>query len=172
MFTASKEAVVEASPQSLFDVVADLARHPDLAGSGEVLRVRQLTDGPVGVGTRFEADEDIPLALGRWSPTSSKLVAKSEVLEYDPPRTFSWKSAPQGQKPPRQLQWWFRLSPEDRSTRVVHEVKADFGPMKNLVTKIFLALGRRKAIERGMEQTLDNLRQMVDEHPADSPDGR
>lgn len=168
---ASKETVVEASLQSVFDVVTDLTRHPDLAGSGEVLRVRKQTKGPIGVGTRFEADEDIPVVVGRWSPTSSKLVAESEVLEYDPPHTFTWKSAPQGQEP-RKLQWWFRLSPDGRSTRVVHEVEVDFGPMKNLITKVFLALGRRKAIERGMEQTLNNLRQMVNEHPADSPGGR
>jgi hypothetical protein len=55
---------------------------------------------------------------------------------------------------------------------VVHEVEVDFGPMMNLVMKVFLALGRRKAIERGMEQTLDNLRQIVNERPADSTGGR
>lgn len=41
--------------------MADLNRHAELAGSGEVLKVRQLSDGPIGVGTRFEADEDIKL---------------------------------------------------------------------------------------------------------------
>lgn len=154
-----KETVVEASPQAVFDIVADLTRHPELAGSGEVLSVRKVTEGPVDVGTRFQAREDVPHDLGRWSH-HRKFVSESEVLVCDPPHTFSWRSAPPGPKP-RRLQWWFRLSPEGRFTRVVHEMEMDLGPVVNFVFRAPFRWTRARRIEKGMERTLDNLRRTV-----------
>ena len=156
-----KQTGVQASPREVFDLVSDLSRHAELAGSGEVQRVRKLTEGPVSVGTRFEADEDIPLRKGNVK--RRRFVAHSEVLEYDPPRVISWKSTPPGGGKPPLIQWWFRLSPEGRSTRVVHELKitADgAGPVTRFIMGNLARLLRKGPIERGMEQTLANLRQM------------
>lgn len=154
-----KETVVDASPQAVFDIVADPTRHPELAGSGEVLDVQKLTEGPVTVGTRFQAREELSFDVGRWTP-HRRFVAESEVLVHEPASTFSWRSDPPGRKP-RKLQWWFRLSPEGRSTRVVHELELDAGPVANLVLKAPYRWTRARRIEQGMERTLENLRRMV-----------
>ena len=155
-----KETVVEAPPEVIFDVIADFTRHPQLAGSGEVLDVEMVTEGPVAVGTRFEAREDIPVDVAKRT-LHRRFVAESEVLEHDPPHPLSWRSVPAGKKPPPKLQWWFRLSPESGGTRVVHEVQMDFGRLANLVLRAPFRRWRQGAIEQGMERTLDNLAQMV-----------
>ncbi len=76
-FVCRRELLIVAPPQVVFDILADLSRHGTLAGSGEVLRIRKLTEGPVGVGTRFEADEDI-----RMGPARSRFLSTSEVGVY------------------------------------------------------------------------------------------
>lgn len=165
-----KETVVEAPPEAVFDLVADPTRHPELAGSGEVLDVHLETEGPVAIGTRFEAREDIPVDVAKRT-FHRRFVAESEVLVHNPPHTFSWRSAPAGKKPPRKLQWWFRLSPEGGSTRVVHELEIDFGPMMNLVLKAPFRRWREGTVERGMERTLDNLRRMAEHDTETYPGG-
>ncbi len=57
----SKEIVINASPEAVFGIVSDLTRHKELAGSGELVKVRQLTSGPTGLGSMIEADEHIML---------------------------------------------------------------------------------------------------------------
>jgi ribosome-associated toxin RatA of RatAB toxin-antitoxin module len=59
MYSARRQVLVSAPPDVVFRIVSDIERHPQLAGSGEVLRLRKVTEGPVRMGTRFEADEDI-----------------------------------------------------------------------------------------------------------------
>lgn len=160
LFQARKEALVNAPAQVIFDIVGDVSRHNELAGSGEVLRVRKLTEGPLGVGTRFEADEDIRMRPGRM-----KFVSTSEIVTYDPPNAVSWTSAPPTMKP-RRIQWWFRLTPEDGSTRVVHEVEVDMSPLMNLLMKPTYAFMRGGLLAQGMEKTLENLRQLAEQRAA------
>jgi hypothetical protein len=152
------DTLIDASRQTIFDLVGDVSRHSELAGSGEVLRVRVLTPGPVRLGTRFEADEDIPMG-----PPHQRFVATSEVVAYDPPHVVAWTSAPPLRPRARRIQWWFRLSPEAGGTRVVHEVEVDFNPLMNVVFKLPYRLLRGNRIERGMERTLANLRQLAGE---------
>ena len=60
-FHAVKEVVVNASPEAVFGIVSDFSKHRELAGSGELVNVRLLTQGPTDVGTTIEADESIGL---------------------------------------------------------------------------------------------------------------
>ncbi len=67
-FQVSKSITINAPPEKLYDIVAGVTRHTELAGSGEILSVRNLTSGPVRLGTTFEADEKVFMAGGRaWS---------------------------------------------------------------------------------------------------------
>jgi uncharacterized protein YndB with AHSA1/START domain len=157
VFRARKETLVKAPPDVVFGLVGDISRHPELAGSGEVLRIRKLTEGPVGVGARFEADEDIRVGNGR-----QKFVATSTVVEYDPPRVISWIPVPPIRPTPRRIQWWFRLTPEGAGTRVVHEVEVDLGGLLNLVMKLPYARMRGRYVAEGMDKTLANLRRLVE----------
>ena len=162
MFAAKREIVIKASPEKIFGIVSDLTRHAELAGSKEVLKIRVLTKGPVGAGTRFEADEDIrePKIM------KTKFVAQSEVTACDPPKRFAWYSTPPG-KPKMRVSWQYALEPRDGGTRVVQSVKAR---MTNPLVHIFMgvpmmpmyALTRGKVVTRGMAQTLENLKRAAE----------
>src|SRR5207249_4275196 len=110
-FDHREEMTVHADPERVFAIVGDLAGHARLAGSGEVKTLRQVGDGPVGKGARFEADEEIRV-MGR----TQKMTASSEVVEYEPPNVVSWTSMPSVPPKPRRIQWWFRLTPAGENT--------------------------------------------------------
>jgi uncharacterized protein YndB with AHSA1/START domain len=155
MYRARQETVIDAPPEPVYALVSDVARHAELAGSGEVLRIRVLTDGPVRVGTRFQADEAIPLAGQR-----ARFASTSVVVEHDPPRVFSWTVRPATGLRPRRIQWWFRLSPEGAGTRLAHEVEVDAWLLGPLLRRPFAAV-RGQALEGGMARTLENLRRLA-----------
>ena len=161
MFQARQENLIKAPAQVIFDIVSDVSRHNELAGSGEVLRIRKITEGPVAVGTRFEADEDIAVA-----GIHQKFVATSEVVTYDPPNVISWTSMPSISPKPKRIQWWFRLTPQAGDTRVVEELQVHFGLVMNLLMKLPYRSMRGGRIARGMEKTLENLRQLAEQRAA------
>jgi hypothetical protein len=156
-FRNREETTVPAAPDAVFAIVGNVSRHVTLSGSGEVKALRQVGEGPVDVGTRFEADEEIRV-MGR----TTKMIASSEIVEFDPPNVVSWTSMPSVPPKPRRIQWWFRLTPEGTGTRVVHECEVDFGPAANLMVRLPYALMRGGAVKRGMRKTLDNLRTSAD----------
>jgi hypothetical protein len=153
-FKHREETIVNADPAAIFATVSNLREHAGLAGSGEVKAVRQVGDEPLGVGARFEADEVITV-MGR----TTTMTAASEIVEYQPPNVVSWTSMPSVPPKPRRIQWWFRLTPVDGGTKVVHECEVDFGPIANVMLRGPYALMRGGAVKRGMRQTLLNLRQ-------------
>ena len=63
-FRNREVATLKASPEAVFALVSDLSGHAELAGSGEVKSLRRIGDGPLGVGAKFEADEEIRM-MGR-----------------------------------------------------------------------------------------------------------
>lgn len=160
-FKAHREITINAPPQVIFDIVGDISRHHELAGSGEVLRIRRTTEGPVRVGTQFEADEDIPMG-----PTRMKFISTSQIVTYDPPSVLSWTSMPTSGPKAKRIQWWFRLTPQDGNTRVVQVVEVDFGTVSNFLMKLPYQVMRGGRLARGVEKTLQNLKQLAEKGAA------
>jgi len=149
----SKDIVINASPDAVFDVVGDLARHRDLADSGELVAVRQMTDGPTQLGSVIEANEALEVGGQRM-----EFAARSFVVTFDPPRTISWVAAPP--VPIGHIQWWFHLTPEPSGTRVVNEVEVDLGEEGRAMfggVDGYLTV-RAPDVAKGMAQTLQNLK--------------
>ncbi len=156
----AEERYVDVPPEAVFAIVGDVASHATLAGSGEVKSVRVLTDGPIRVGTEFEADEEI-----KFGPSMQRFVAQSVIRDYVPGRVISWTSVPPGRPQPRRIQWWYELEPEGPGTRVRERVEVDMGPISNVVLKPIYLLLRAGAIKTGMARTLDNLaRRLTEQH--------
>ena len=160
MFGCTRETVIPASPERVFEILADVERHSELAGSGEPEAIRLLTEGPVRVGTRFEADENImkPRFMRR------RFVAQSEVTRFEPPRLIEWRSVPPT-SPAASTIWTYSLSPEGDGTRVHQQcwVRMD-NPVLELLMLPFAPLNRftrGKVVARGMEGTLANLTRMA-----------
>jgi len=161
-FAYSTEAVINAAPQAIFDIVSDPSRHVELAGSGELNTVTQAPTGPVGIGTHIAAEETVKFADGGCL----EVIADSVVVTYNPPSAFSWIVNPMLADQMRRVQWWFHLSPQSSGTKVVHEMEVDFGELHDPVLiglRDNFEQVRAGVVRAGMVKTLENLKRMVEQ---------
>ena len=151
-FECRLETVVNASPEAVFGIVSDLTRHKELAGSGELVKVRKLTEGPTGLGSMIEADERIELG-----DQVMEFPAKSVVVAYEAPKVISWMPSPP--VPTRRVQWWFRLAPEGQGTKLMHEVEVDLGDAADMFGGLDAYKKTRGVdVANGMGKTLQNVK--------------
>jgi uncharacterized protein YndB with AHSA1/START domain len=156
-FSYSAEISINASPQKIFDIVSDPARHAELAGSNELNTVRKEPSGPVGLGTHILAEETVVMADG----TTMDLTADSIVVTMDAPKSFSWVVNPSLPQQIRRMQWWFNITPEGEGAKVSHEVEVDWG---NITHEMLVGLRdnyeavRAGVVRAGMDQTVVNLK--------------
>ena len=159
-FAYRTEATINASPQAIFGIVSNPAKHVELAGSGELNKVGQQPAGAVGVGTHLPAEETVKMADG----SSMDLTADSVVVTYDAPNSFSWIVNPALPEQVRRIQWWFRMSAQGSGTKVVHEVEVDWGDLQNDMLKGLrdnYEQVRAGIVRTGMGKTLENLKRMA-----------
>jgi len=159
-FSYSTEVTINASPQAIFDIVSNPARHVELAGSGELNMIRQEPAGPVGTGTHIIAEENVKMADG----SGMDVTADSVVVTCDPPNCFSFIVNPAFGEQIRRIQWWFRMSPQGGGTRVVHEVEVDWGDIQGEMLKGLIdnyEQVRAGVVRNGMDKTLENLKRMA-----------
>jgi uncharacterized protein YndB with AHSA1/START domain len=109
-FVLTVERMIQASPEVIFDVLADPAKHPLIDGSGMLQ------------GAREEAPQR--LALGMTFGMSMKLGVPystvSTVVEFEENRLIAWKTGPKG-KLERFVAgriWRYELEPRDSGTLV------------------------------------------------------
>ena len=164
-FSYSSEITINATPEKIFEIVSDPAKHAALAGSNELKKITQQPSGPVGTGTHILAEETVMMADG----TGMDLTADSIVVTFDAPKSFSWIVNPALPEQVRRMQWWFRMTPDGDGTKVVHEVEVDWG---DLTHEMLVGLRdnyeqiRAGVVRTGMDQTVVNLKNI-----AESSDG-
>ena len=160
-FACKTDALIDASPQVVFDIISDPSRHVELAGSGELNKLEQDPPGPIEPGTRLHAEETLMLADG----SSLDVTSDSVVVSCHPSTTLSWIVSPALPDRFRRVQWWFHLVPEGSATRVTHEVELDIGDLHD---PLLISLRedfdnvRGSVIRAGMEKTLHNLKRMAE----------
>ena len=90
-FSHSPEILINASLQAIFDIVSNPDNHIELTGSDELNTMTQKPPGPVGLGTRFIAEETVVMGNG----STKTLTGESIVVSYESPNSFSWVVVPQ-----------------------------------------------------------------------------
>ncbi len=144
---------IDASPARVFEVLGDLGSSVDWAGSGHIRSIDKMTDGPIGVGTKYRSSEKITMSYG----------ANTEILAYEPSQHIMWISKPVGEHVPYH-RWAFWLVPEEGGTRVLHSVRAarSRGPM-GLVQRLgFFFTKPATTIPPGMDRTLQNVKRLAE----------
>jgi hypothetical protein len=135
-YLVSESKVIAADPQSLFDIVADPAMHPQMDGSGSVKATRAGGPQRLSLGAKFSMD----MKLG----ASYKIM--NTVVEFDEPKQLAWRHF-------NGHVWRYLFEPVDGGTKVTEQW--DARPAKN---RIFLRLvgfpGRNR---KGIKATLDRL---------------
>ncbi|GAC1470684.1 MAG: hypothetical protein PVSMB7_21720 [Chloroflexota bacterium] len=149
MFVYEASTHIDAPPERVWEIVGDLGRSHEWAGSGQVKSVTKSTDGPVGVGTKYVAQEKILIPF----------KAESVVVGLEPNRWIAWTSVPVGPKitPHR---WSFVLTPEDGGTRLTHQVRAARASgFPRLIQAVMVNLsGGTEPIRKGMDTTMSNVK--------------
>ena len=151
MYQHEERRHIDAAPEELFAVLSDVEHHDARAGSGEVKQVRVLTDGAVGAGTEWEADEEVRFGNGTQSFT-----ARSRMVDFAPPYALAWTSTPPGKPTPKRIEWSWHLEPSPAGgTDVVERIEVDMGAVLNVAMKGLYARKRGDYVADGMRRTLD-----------------
>ena len=144
---------INAPPEQLYDIIADVTRMPEL--SPEILRC-EWRDGAAKAapGARFKATNKVRIT---WSN-------KPVITVADRGREIAWARTEVGGGT---VEWRYRFEPEGSGTRVTESYEVTkpltrFGWF--IIEKIAGRKDRRTDLRKGMEQTLERL-QAVAEGP-------
>jgi hypothetical protein len=149
-YVLSVERVIRATPEVIFDILSDAAKHPLVDGSG-------MLQGTPGQGPDR-------LALGATFGMGMKMVLSystvNTVVEFEEDRRIAWQTGPTGRWG-RVLAgriWRYHLEPVDGGTQVVEswDITPDHQRMLLKLGNIYSSKTRRD-----MERTLARLDALV-----------
>jgi len=147
---ATVRAVLPAAPEALWAIVSDVERHPELAGSGEVMQTELLTPGPLVQGSRFQA---------RQNMRGMRYRTVSHVVACDPPRRLAWQIGLPGTPPFGQV-WQFELTPQEGGTLVEHGVALPYAVLQAKPVTLLTDMGMQNEAAT-MAPTLRNLARLA-----------
>lgn len=137
----SVSRVIHASPEAIFDVLADPARHGEIDGSGMVQNVRGESKR-LALGSKFGMDM-------KFGPLPYRI--SNQVVEFEEPRLIAWAHFG-GHR------WRYELEPVDGGT----EVTESFDWSTSRVPKAIELMGYPKQHPANMEATLERLAAVVE----------
>jgi uncharacterized protein YndB with AHSA1/START domain len=134
------QRVIPASPQQIFDLLADPRQHAAIDGSGTVRAAHDNVPARLALGAKFgmKMRQGVPYSM------------TNEVVEFDEPKVIAWRHL-------GGHVWRYRLEPADGGTLVTEEF--DWGPSKApWLLKLMRAAGRnRKAIDATLARLAEHF---------------
>jgi uncharacterized protein YndB with AHSA1/START domain len=145
--SVSVNRIIAATPQRIFDVLADPARHPEFDGSGSVKAAAQGSPQRLSLGAKFQ------MAMKRGVAYSMV----NTVTEFDENRRIAWSPKPSSGRGSRWVGriWRYELEPAGAGTKVTETWDISKEALRFVLR--YLAAGQtRKGMEKSLEQ-LDAL---------------
>ena len=139
-YLVSESAVIAATPQQLFDIIADPAMHPVIDGSGSVKATREGTPARLAQGVTFGMDMKLGAAY--------KIT--NTVVEFDEPRQIGWKHF-------NGHVWRYIFEPVEGGTKVTEQWDAT--AVKNRLALRLMGFPERN--RRGIQGTLKRLAEVT-----------
>ena len=135
--------VIQATPEGIFDLLADPARHADFDGSGMVQKVR---DGSqrLALGSKFGMDM-------KMGPLPYRVT--STVVEFEENRRIAWAHF-------GKHRWRYELEPVEGGAAT--EVTETFDWSTAVIPKAIELAGYPKKHPKNMEATLERLAGLVE----------
>jgi uncharacterized protein YndB with AHSA1/START domain len=133
----SVSRVINASPQAIFDLLADPAMHPVIDGTGSVKAPREGAPKRLSLGAKFGMDMRIG---GPYRVTN-------EVVEFEEGKRIAWCHM-------ARYRWRYELEPVDGGTKVTESFDPSQGRIPPVLIKLVGFYRRNKA---GMTKTLENI---------------
>ena len=137
----SVSRVIHASPEAIFDVLADPARHGEIDGSGMVQQARGESER-LELGSTFGMDMKMGFLPYRINNT---------VVEFEDNRLIAWHH-------PGKHRWRYELEPVEGGTKVTET----FDWSTAAVPKAIELMGYPKKHPKNMEATLERLAALVE----------
>jgi uncharacterized protein YndB with AHSA1/START domain len=141
----SVSRVIKASPEEIFDVLADPAKHAEIDGSGMVQQVR-------GEGTRLELGSKFGMDM-KAGPIPYRV--SSTVVEFEENRLIAWAHF-------GKHRWRYELTPTEVDGEPATEVTETFDWSTSLFPKGIELAGYPKKHPANMEATLERLAGLVE----------
>jgi uncharacterized protein YndB with AHSA1/START domain len=144
----SVERVIPASPEAIFDLIADPARHAEIDGSGTVRGTRGSTES-LALGSKFG------IAMKMGVPYSMI----NTVVEFERPRVIAWRpdmTVPFGARLGGRM-WRYELESVEAGTRVHETWDITAQP---LVTRLFMR-GAAQRTKESMDATLARIEKIL-----------
>ncbi len=141
----SVSRVIKASPEVIFDVLADPAKHAEIDGSGMVQQVR-------GEGTRLELGSKFGMDM-KAGPIPYRV--SSTVVEFEENRLIAWAHF-------GKHRWRYELTPTEVDGEPATEVTETFDWSTSLFPKGIELAGYPKKHPVNMEATLERLAGLVE----------
>ncbi len=118
---------IDAPPERVFEVFADLRNAAGRVSA--ITKIEMLTDGPVGVGTRWRETRVM------FKKEATETI---EITAFDPPRSYTTLANSCGCR----YECAFRFEPQDQGTRVTVEFA---WTAQSLLAKLMAPLGKLMA---------------------------
>lgn len=132
----SVDQIVHASPEAIFDLLADPRQHPVFDGSGTVRKTQGMTPQRLSLGAKFGMDMKMGIPY--------KIT--NEVIEFDEGKQIAWRHF-------GGHVWRYILEPVEGGTKVTEQF--DYAKSRS---KLFLKVtGAIAKNEKAMNNTLKNL---------------
>lgn len=140
----SVERVIQATPEKIFDLLADPTQHPRFDGSDTVKAAR---GDPVRLSLGAEFSMDMRIGV--------PYRIKNTVVEFEDGRRIAWQHQAHNV-------WRYELEPIDGGTRV----RESFDWTNGRGRKVIELMGYPEKNRKGMEATLERLAYLVEGGPA------
>jgi uncharacterized membrane protein len=149
MWESKVEIDIKAPVSEVYRYLADFPRHREWS-SAEMSYLKQLTPGPIGVGSEFEAGETAP----------SRVVTFSRITAIEPNKRVAWHSWFRNLMA---ADWEFLLSEREGGTHVVQRSLWEPG---NVGMAMFHRLVRRRQIPFENRRSLERIKAAVEQEVA------
>lgn len=144
MWECTVEIDIQAPVDAVYSRLSDLSRHADFADG--LVTVRQTTPGPAGVGTRYEAQEQVP----------RNYVSESEIIRLEEPSLIAWRAWLKGVM---RTEWELRLLPIEGGTRLVQVSR--WWPA-GLLGFVMMNVHRKRHVPAENRRTLERIKSALE----------
>ena len=141
----SVSRVINATPEAIFEILVDPARHSEIDGSGTVQQLRGDTDR-LELGAKFGMDMKLGFLPYKISNT---------VVEFEENRLIAWAHF-------GKHRWRYELEPVEGDDGPATKVTETFDWSTATVPKAIELMGYPKKHPAGMEATLERLAAVVE----------
>jgi len=155
--TDSTETVIDAPPERIFALVADLPRMGEWSPECQQVEWTGGSTGPVEGATFVGRNVGGPANLMKWS-------RNGRVLAADPGRAFSFITEEGGRE---STEWHYRLEPTEGGTRVVESYVVRWIPLWARIVDV--PTNRARELREGMTHTLNRLKVAAEVATAPGP---